>query len=620
MDMIRNGGYELEPQSAAEKAVSVIGLGYDVCKDIRLGVCKCRVLELDINHTKNLEFPGGVVVPNVPSSVKCHPGERLRLSHILPFDEMSKLFNQKLSLSGNIPSGMFNAMFDLRSCCWKKDATSTKMLGFDGWFITLYEVELDGSHRTIANDVIREVPSSWNPAALAEFIEKYGTHSVVGVKMGGMDVVHIKQLTKSNLEPAEVQKLLKQVADERFSRDLNTSYGGNSEISQMLKNDEEIPWEVHIALAASVNPHVKSLTKNQDIMSISVRRGGYFGIDQNHDKWISTVSQSPNVISMNLVPITSLMNSVPGIGFLNHAINLYLKYKPPIEELHQFLEFQLRRHWAPVYDQPLRFGSNHRRNKSPALQFTFMGPKLYIKTMQVDCGYRPITGLRLFLEGRKSDHLAIHLQHLSNLPSTIKVLDHHNHNCIDELIENRAAYFEPVKWKMFSHICTAPIQCNGSLIDESSCIVTKAWFEVKLIKMKKVLFLRLGYSAVASSKIRKSEWDGPSSASRKSGFFSVMMSTLLSQELHQPGIETEKPPKEDIDSAVATGTYNVESTTDAPVPTKTPKMLRFVDTNEVVRGPNDTPGYWVVTGAKLSVEGGKISIRVKYSLLDIING
>lgn len=53
------------------------------------------------------------------------------------------------------------------------------------------------------------------------FIEKYGTHIVVGVKMGGKDVIHIKQLQNSILQPMEVQKLLKQLADGKFSEDLN---------------------------------------------------------------------------------------------------------------------------------------------------------------------------------------------------------------------------------------------------------------------------------------------------------------------------------------------------------------------------------------------------------------
>jgi hypothetical protein len=44
-------------------------------------------------------------------------------------------------------------------------------------------------------------------------------------------------------------------------------------------------------------------------------------------------------------------------------------------------------------------------------------------------------------------------------------------------------------------------------------------------------------------------------------------------------------------------------------------MARHIDTTEVSRGPDDLPGYWVVTGAKLCMEGGKVALKVKYSLL-----
>lgn len=60
--------------------------------------------------------------------------------------------------------------------------------------------------------------------------------------------------------------------------------------------------------------------------------------------------------------------------------------KPPIEELHQFLEFQLPRLWAPMYgDLPLGFGPRNRKNMSPSLQFTLMGPKLFVNTTKVNC-------------------------------------------------------------------------------------------------------------------------------------------------------------------------------------------------------------------------------------------
>ena len=59
---------------------------------------------------------------------------------------------------------------------------------------------------------------------------------MAGVKMGGKDVVHIKQLKDSDLGLIEVEKLLQQVADERFSEDsIGSSNGSTANISGKLK-------------------------------------------------------------------------------------------------------------------------------------------------------------------------------------------------------------------------------------------------------------------------------------------------------------------------------------------------------------------------------------------------
>ncbi|KAM6559600.1 hypothetical protein CsatA_028839 [Cannabis sativa] len=593
------------PQLAAEKAVSVIGSGYDISTDIKFSSCKLgpsgsRLIDLDLTHTRDLLVPSGILLPHVPTSISCDKGERTRFcSHVLSFNQMSEQMNKELSLPGKIPCGMFNAAFGFRGC-WEKDAASAKSLAFDGWFYSLYNIELARSNIALSKQIKQEVPSSWDPAALAEFIEKYGTHVVVGVKMGGKDVVHVKQLQNSQLQTNEVQKLLKELADERFSENVDKQPA--NELSGKIKEEWSMPLDFHNSFAASFRPPAITSIKD-DIMSISIRKGG-IDVGQDHKTWLSTVSQSPNVISMTFVPITSLLGGVPGNGFLSHAVNLYLRYKPPIEELHQFLEFQLPRQWAPVYgDLPLTL--RHRKLASPSLQFTFMGPKLYVNTMKVDSRRRPVTGLRLYLEGKKSDHLAIHLQHLCTLPDNLHISDDHGYESTNEPVER--GYYEPVKWSIFSHVCTAPIQCNGACIDESASIVTKAWFAVKVVGMKKVLFLRLGFSTVASAKIRRSEWEGSSNSSRRSGFLSQLISTRFSSALNTP----EKPVRVDLSLAVYPD--------GPPKPAKAPKMANFVDTKEMVRGPNDPPGYWVITGAKLCVEGGRISIKVKYSLLTILS-
>lgn len=84
----------LDAQSAAEKAVSVIGLGYDLCFDVRLSACKAtpdgsRLVEIDPTRNRDLVFPGGIVVNNVSSSIKCDKGERTRFrSDILSFNQV----------------------------------------------------------------------------------------------------------------------------------------------------------------------------------------------------------------------------------------------------------------------------------------------------------------------------------------------------------------------------------------------------------------------------------------------------------------------------------------------------------------------------------------------------
>uniref|UniRef100_A0A453GTI2 MACPF domain-containing protein n=1 Tax=Aegilops tauschii subsp. strangulata TaxID=200361 RepID=A0A453GTI2_AEGTS len=79
--------------------------------------------------------------------------------------------------------------------------------------------------------------------------------------------------------------------------------------------------------------------------------------------------------------------------------------------------------------------------------------------------------------------------------------------------------------------------------------------------------------------VRQPEWEGSPNLIQKSGLISTLISTHFSTAV-QP-----------------------------------PKLLKFVDRTEMARGPHDLPGYWVVSAAKLHLERGKISLRVRYSLV-----
>ncbi|GFY93863.1 MAC/Perforin domain-containing protein [Actinidia rufa] len=600
----RGGAKETARQlrGAAETAIESIGLGYDLAVDLRLKYCKKhnsaadpRLITIDLDDkVRDIAIPGGILIPNVSKSIKCDKGERLRFSSdVLSFQQMSEQFNQELSLSGKIPTGHFNAAFEF-SGCWQKDAANTKTLAFDGVLITLYSIVLEKSQVALRDHVKQAVPSSWDPSALARFIEKFGTHVVVGVKMGGKDIVYVKQQHSSPLQPADVQKRLKEVADKRFS----DGAGQYSNDPRKLY-ENEMPEMKDQDLILMDSSTLSTYSPQEDITFVWKRRGGNNSKNLPHDKWGQTVQLEPDVISMSFIPISSLLSGIDGSGFLTHAINLYLRYKPPIEELHQFLEFQLPKQWAPVFGE-LAVGPERKQQSGASLQFSFMGPKLYVNTNLIDVGKRPVTGLRLYLEGKRSNCLAIHLQHLSSLPESFQLQNEPYKGDSRNSYDRR--YYEKVQWKSFSHVCSAPVES-----DEELSIVTGAQFEVRDSGMKKVLFLRLHFAKVIGAIVAKQpEWDGSPGLAQKSGIISTLISTRFSTAQKEPP----RPSDINVNSAMYPG--------GPPVPAHATKLLRFIDTTEMTRGPQDPPGYWVVSGARLFVDKGKISLRIKYSLLTVV--
>lgn len=158
--------------------------------------------------------------------------------------------------------------------------------------------------------------------------------------------------------------------------------------------------------------------------------------------------------------------------------------------------------------------------------------------------------------------------------------------------EQDSRWFEPIKWKNFSHVSTAPIEHTETCIGDLSGvhIVTGAQLGVWDFGSKNVLHLKLLFSKVPGCTIRRSVWDhnpsAPASAQRSDGASSSYINNKTSDDKKE-------------DSSGQTG-----------------KLAKIVDKTEMSKGPQDIPGHWLVTGAKLGVDKGKIMLRVKYSLLN----
>ncbi|KAJ4828831.1 hypothetical protein Tsubulata_008913 [Turnera subulata] len=594
------------------RAIEALGKGFDLSSDFRLKFAKGsgRLVALDEANRRDILIPGGLTVPNVSEDIRCDKGDTIRYkSDVLEFNQMSELLNHKSTIHGKVPSGYLNATFGL-SGDWFHDAADTKYLAFDGYFISLYYLHLTASPLTLQEKVKQSVPPRWDPASLSRFIHTYGTHIIVGMAVGGQDLICLRQTPSSPIPPAELRKHLEDLGDFLFSDRRMSS------LPQRNTRDGKQAPEVFNRILQSNTMQLTSITEtsSKDGLTIICSKRGGDVFSHSHSSWLQTVPFKPEAILFKFVPITSLLTGVPGSGYLSHAINLYLRYKPAPEDLQYFLEFQVPKQWAPMFcELPLR----HQRKKTscPSLQFSFLGPKIYVSSTQVSSDQKPVVGLRLYLEGKKCNRLALHLQHLSSLPSVMTFppanitssrpcqwLGSDDYKTSDQFLET-------VRWKGYSKVCTSVVKHDPNWLQGDSggvFIVTGAQLLCKGRWPKTVLHLRLLYTHLPHCTIRKTEWAAAPEGLRKSSFLTNLSTTFTFTQRNTTAQEKQAP------AALNSGVYP----DGPPVPVRSGKLLKYVDTAEVVRGPHDAPGHWMVTAAKLVVDGGKIGLHVKFALLD----
>lgn len=567
----------------ALNAVQALGRGFDVNFDTRLLYCKgiagSRIVQIDGEPTRDLWLYDNLVVPNVSKDIKNSPGiARRESSGICSYDEMVEYFNKRANLSGKVPLGSFNYAFSFTGSK-HIDAATTKTLTVDAFVIPLAKVHLGTSSLVLHENVIRAIPTTWDPPALASFIENFGTHVITSVTIGGKDVIFIRQLQSSSLSALEMKNYIQDIGNQRFMDTESQTSSGPIRI-------KDKSGDSGLFNSQGVYPQptgVPSLSGKEDITVIFRRRGGD-DVEQSHTQWARTVPSSPDIIEMTFVPITDLIEDLAKRQHLARAISLYLEYKPQIEELRYFLEFQIPRVWAPVQDRLP--GHQRKEPMCPSLQFSLMGQKLYVSQEQVSVGRKPVTGLRLCLEGPKQNRLSIHLQHLASLPKILRPY-WDTHVAIGAPKwqgpeEQDSRWFEPVKWKNFSHVSTAPIESPETFAgDPGVYIVTGAQLGVWDFGSRNVLYMKFLYSRLPGCTIRRSLWD------------------------HSP--TAEEPRKLSGSGDSSSGSMEGSSGN---------KLVKFVDMSEMAKGPENPPGHWLVTGGKLGVEKGKIVLRVKYSMLN----
>ncbi|PPD78502.1 hypothetical protein GOBAR_DD24575 [Gossypium barbadense] len=613
-------------------------------------------LVLDETNKRDIVFPGAAsfTMKEVSQDIRLDKGDRIRFkSDVLEFNQMSELLNQKSSIQGKVPSGYLNSIFDL-SGNWLHDAADTKTLAFDGYFISLYYLHLTASPLVLNDRVKKSVPPHWDPAALSRFIQTYGTHIIVGMAIGGQDLICVRQNSSSTIPTSELRGYLEDLGDVMFSD------GKSPSLIQRKSRDgkQKVP-DVFNRILQSSTMQLASIaeTSSKDGLTIICSKRGGNAFLHSHSNWLQTVPAKPEGILFKFVPITSLLTGIPGSGYLSHAINLYLRYKPTPEDLRYFLEFQVPQQWAPMFcGLPLRHQT--RKASCPSLQFTFLGPTLHVNSRGCTGSFTIITsgpekpaaqrengGPRTWAKSSKrkcwnpsrarnrhptGHFFALKIEDISSVGykrvKTVVGLP------VAKLLEGKkmqpglghypcATFFKARRVLMnihgqsdgngYSNVLHIPhIKYDPNWLQEVSggvFVVTGAQLISKGKWPKTVLHLRLLYTHIPHCTIRKTEWAVAPDTSRKGSFLTNLSMTFsFTQGTAMTGQQKQTP------TALNSGVYP----DGPPEPIRSKKLLKYVDISEVVRGPHDTPGHWLVIAAKLVNESGKINLQVKFALLD----
>lgn len=215
--------------------------------------------------------------------------------------------------------------------------------------------------------------------------------------------------------------------------------------------------------------------------------------------------------------------------------------------------------------------------------------------------------------------LAIHLQHLSNHPTMYRNKFEETSIWIGSNETADERYLEAIQRQKLSYVCTTPVTHNDSSSSSQGVgdddqegegtvfIVTGARLHVNKQGSRHVLHLSLLFTKLSGFVAVKSSWIQGTSES------SLQKSSLLASIGSSISGSLEKESNEQLAAAIVVDSSIYPG---GPQPDRTRKLLRVVDTSQVCRGPHDSPGYWLVTGAKLGLERGKICLCVEFSLLN----
>ncbi|KAI3515246.1 hypothetical protein L1887_14048 [Cichorium endivia] len=161
---------------------------------------------------------------------------------------------------------------------------------------------------------------------LRAVVDKASKAKIVGMTVGGQDLICVKQKPSSTIPPSELRGYLDDLGDSLFSN------GRSPSLIEMKTRDDK--QKIPDVFNRMLQPHTMQFiniteTSSKDGLTVIECKRGRDVFSESHSKWLQTVGTNPEAMVFKFVPITSLLNGIPGTGYLSHAINLYLRSNLP---------------------------------------------------------------------------------------------------------------------------------------------------------------------------------------------------------------------------------------------------------------------------------------------------
>ncbi|KAF9590726.1 hypothetical protein IFM89_037121 [Coptis chinensis] len=136
----------------------------------------------------------------------------------------------------------------------------------------------------IKDEVKKDVAPNWDPGALSRFIQRYGTHIVVGMAVGGQDVVCVRQKPSSSIPPPRPEKHLEDLGDSWFSDGRSLSPH-----QRQTREKQKVPDVFHRILQANTMQLTSIIeTSSKDGLAIVCSKKGGDVFLHNHYQWLQT--------------------------------------------------------------------------------------------------------------------------------------------------------------------------------------------------------------------------------------------------------------------------------------------------------------------------------------------